>query len=387
MKIAFFTDSYKPYTSGVVRSIDLFTKKLREFGHQVFILAPDYPEARREEGLYRFPSLPAVTHPSFRLAVPFSTRINNKIKEIEPDIIHTHSPFMMGLLARYMADKLNVPLVFTYHTLYEKYAHYIPLGEELIRSLALKYIINYCNKCDLLVTPSRFVNKKLNNMSIKTPKTTIPTGIDLELYNEKKKGQIREEYDIDNEEKLFLFVGRLGKEKNIELLLKSFQRINQKYPQTTFLIVGDGPERDRLKEVSEKLDISKDVIFTGLVSYEEVANYYLDCDIFFFASPTETQGIVILEAMAGGMPVITVDEAGAGLMVDQGVDGILVDNKEDELVEAGLELITNQDRYQSLAQNALEKAEGYSMEKMTEKLIKMYEGIIQLGNSEERFLA
>jgi glycosyltransferase involved in cell wall biosynthesis len=387
MKIAFFTDSYKPYTSGVVRSIDLYTSKVREAGHEVFIFAPDYPEAKMEEGLYRFTSLPAITHPSFRLALPLSAKINKKIREIKPDIIHTHSPFLLGLLAKYMAGQLDVPLVFTYHTLYEKYAHYIPLGEDFIRSLSLKYVNNYCNKCDLIITPSKFVSNKLTNYNINTPRITIPTGINLDLYRERRGDLLRKKYDIGEKERVFLFVGRLGKEKNIELLLNSFQKINCQNDSTKFIIVGDGPERDNLENTTSELVITESVIFTGLKNYQEVVDYYLASDIFFFASPTETQGLVILEAMAGGLPVIAVNKAGAGIMVEDQVDGILVDNNEAEFVEAGIELLGDKERYNYLAKNALQKADEYSMENMTSKLLDTYNNIIQLDSSEMRYWA
>src|SRR5690554_1676190 len=229
MKIAFFSDSYRPYLSGVVKSIELFKDKMEELGHEVYIFAPDYPEVVRQEHIYRFKSIPAPTNSDFRLALPVSTKLTMKLRELQPDLIHTHSPFMMGLLARIEARKLDIPLVFTYHTLYDKYAHYAPLGKELARKLAVKYTRDFCKSCDLVVAPSEYVKKRLNSYKTGVPVISIPTGIDLSPYllHKNKKEDIRKKYCIEPEERMLLFVGRLGLEKNLYFLLKVMKKIGR----------------------------------------------------------------------------------------------------------------------------------------------------------------
>ncbi len=377
MKVAYFSDSYKPYISGVVRSVDLFTQKLRERGDEVYIFAPDYPEAEEEKGVYRFKSIPAFTHPSFRLALPLSVKLTRRLRKIDPDIIHTHSPFLLGLLARIMANRLDIPLVFTYHTLYEEYAHYVPLGESLIRSLALKYSKNYCENSDLIIAPSDYVRKKLKKMGVNTPITVIPTGIDFAPYGEVESDWVREEFARSPEEELLLFVGRLGEEKYIPLLLESFVEIQKKRPETRLILVGDGPVKNDLIEVRDELGLKDKVDFAGQYPPRQVVSFYQACDLFVFTSPTETQGLVLAEAMAGGMPVVSVDAAGAQAIIEDGREGYLVEMGDKKgFVRAVISALDDERKYEKMSKMARDKAEMYSMENVTDRLRDAYIDLI-----------
>lgn len=376
MKIGFFSDSYKPYMSGVVKSIELFTSKLREKGHEVYIFAPDYPDAEDNENIFRFKSIPALTNRDFRIALPLSLNIVQEVKEIGLDIIHSHSPFLMGWLARYVAYRLNIPLVFTYHTLYEEYVHYAPLGRKLARRLAIKYSKDYCQSCDQIITPSRFVEEKLRSYNITTPLKTISTGIDMGPYQERNGLTIRERYDIEDDEKVLLFVGRLGQEKNVSFLIKAFKIVNDSLPNTRLLIVGDGPERGKLEEMGRNLNLGQKVIFAGFQKPEQVVDFYLTSDLFVFPSMTETQGLVTLEAMAGGLPVVAVNAAGSTSMVDDGLNGMLTKPDIHHFSRAIIELVTHKKRYHLFMKNSLKKAEEYSIDNMADKLIELYEELL-----------
>ncbi|MDI3547019.1 MAG: 1,2-diacylglycerol 3-alpha-glucosyltransferase [Halanaerobiales bacterium] len=387
MRIGFFTDSYKPYMSGVVKSIDLFTAELLKLGHDVYIFAPNYPDAERKKNVYRFKSVPAPTNPGFRLAIPISNRVVQEVKELRLDIIHTHSPFLMGWLGRYVARKLDLPLVFTYHTLYEEYAHYAPVGKELARRLAIKYSRDYCQSCDLVIAPTKFVEKVLKDYQITTRLKTVATGIDLTPYRENDASWVREKYQIHDKEKVLLFVGRLGQEKNVTFLLKAFRKVLDSITNVRLLLVGDGPERGRLERMVEQISLNDKVIFAGRQEPVKVVDYYLASDLFVFPSITETQGLVTLEAMAGGLPVVAVNAAGSTVMVDDGFNGLLVKADQYLFAEAVIELLTHETRYNLFRKNALKKAEQLSIENMTAELLAGYREIISARESHQQHLA
>ncbi|NLM96277.1 MAG: glycosyltransferase family 4 protein, partial [Halanaerobiaceae bacterium] len=252
MNIAFFSDSYRPYFSGVVKSIDSFKKELEKKGHFVYIFAPDYPSVDEEEGIYRFASLPTPTKKDFRLAIPISNKISSLLKRLEIDIIHTHTPFLMGGLARYVARKLDIPLVFTYHTLYEEYVHYVPLVGNLARGVTIRYVKDFCRSCNLIIAPSGYVEKRIKNYQIDRPVLTIPTGLELDIYrnrNEKLLEEIRNDYKLDKFALKLVFVGRLGEEKNVSFLLRAFNFLVREHGLDACLIViGSGPDRDKLEK-------------------------------------------------------------------------------------------------------------------------------------------
>lgn len=385
MKIAFFTDSYRPYLSGVVKSIDTFKVELERQGHQVYIFAPDYPSVEEQEGVFRFTSIPTPAPSDFRLAVPFSNRIMADLRRIEPDIIHTHTPFLMGWLARFVANRLEIPLVFTYHTLYEEYAHYFPFVKNKAKGFIRKYCYNYCRSCDMLISPSAFVEKKLHSNGIKVPIRTIPTGINLQAYDNKKKGDIRDEYGLSKDDKVLLFVGRLAQEKNIFFLLKAFQLIANSISNLHLILVGNGPEKVNLQKEAVSLGISNQVIFAGGQEPERVIDFYHDADLFVFPSKTETQGLVILEAMAGGLPVVAVNAAGSTSTIKDGINGILV--KEDKFLfaQAIIDILGDTETYDYLKKNVCNDVKQLSIEKMTSKLLNSYQQIIE--NIENKFTA
>lgn len=386
MKIGFFTDSYKPYISGVVKSIDSFTAQLEEQGHQVFIFAPDYPGAGYCEKVYRFKSLPAPTYPSFRLAIPFSNGLLQEVSRLNLDLIHTHSPFLMGWLGRYVARKMDIPLVFTYHTLYEEYVYYFPIVRDFARKLAIKYSKDYCQSCDLVITPSQYVNNKLRCYRVSTLLKTISTGVDLQPYRDTESEWVREKYQLNPAERLLLFVGRLGREKNIRFLLTAFKTVTESLNNVKLLLVGDGPDYQHLTEESERMGLRDRVIFAGWQAHAQVIAYYLAADLFVFPSVTETQGLVTIEAMAGGLPVIAVDAAGSSDMVDDGVNGLLVKHDSQLFALSIIDLLTNDTRYKVLRKNALKKAEEYSIQNMTKRLLAGYREACNYYYHQEKIL-
>lgn len=375
MKIGIFTDSYKPYTSGVVTSICTFREELENLGHQIYIFAPSYPGySENEDGVYRYYSVPSPTNPDYTLAIPIFPGMNSLLKRLDLDIIHVHSPFTMGRVGLHYARRYDTPIVFTYHTLYDQYVHYVPVAQDLARDVTIKYSKNFCNQCDHIVVPSREVETILTELNIKTPRSVIPTGVPIEKFNQGDRQWLREHYDIPEKNRILLFVGRLTKEKNLDFLLDAFKEIHQQTPDTSLVITAQGPMEAELKKHAVRLglDLKQDVIFTGALPFDTLVNVYFSADLFVFSSVTETQGLVLIEAMAAGLPVVAVRAYGVQDMVDDGVNGYLTPCSIPEFSQAVCKLLEDDNTYQKFSQNALLKADSLSSHNMARKLEELY---------------
>ncbi|MBO8158566.1 glycosyltransferase family 4 protein [Thermosyntropha sp.] len=376
MKIGVFTDSYKPYTSGVVTSITTFKYELNKLGHDIYIFAPSYPDYEdEEEKVYRFFSLPAPTNPDYTLAVPVHPGLSMLIKRLDLDIIHVHSPFTMGRVGLHNAKRQGIPLVFTYHTLYDQYVHYVPIAQDLAREITIKYSTNFCNQCDHVIVPSTEVEAKLKELKVKAPVSVIPTGVPLHKFQNGDKEYLRKQYpSIPKDNKILLFVGRLTKEKNLGFLINAFNLLKKERPDTTLVLTAQGPLEHELKKLAVSLGLSleKDVIFTGALPFDTLVNVYFSADLFVFASLTETQGLVLIEAMAAGLPVVAVKANGVIDMVDDGVNGYLTGCDMEEFVSAIKRILVDEETYASFKDNAYKKADLLSSANMAKKLENVY---------------
>ncbi|GAB6180963.1 glycosyltransferase family 4 protein [Desulfotomaculum defluvii] len=376
MRIGIFTDSYTPYVSGVVRSIELFTSELKNLGHEVIIFAPNYPGIAKEETVYRFPSIPSLTNRDFYLAIPFARGLDNFIKENPLDIVHVHSPFILGRLGAKIAKDFGVPLVFTYHTLYDQYSHYAPIGKNFSKELIRKFCVEFCNRCQLVITPTEIISRHIKNMGVKAQVKWLPTGINLAEFADQDKMWIKKAYGINPSDTVLLFVGRAGKEKNIPFILHSFSLVNSRYPSTKLVIVGDGPELANLKNLTIDLRLEKSVIFTGRISRENLIKAYCGSDLFVFGSLTETQGIVIAEAKAAGLPTIAVDAFGVSNMIQNDKDGFLVPHDIQLFTERIIKLLDDINLRQQMSHNAQTTVQILSSQQCAAKLAQYYREII-----------
>lgn len=380
MKIAFFTDSYRPYTSGVVRSIETFTTELNRLGHQVYIFAPQYKGCEKEPGVFRYASVPSPTNQDFSVAIPISLKARPLVKKLGLDIIHVHSPFMLGRLGARLARLERIPLVYTYHTLYDKYVHYVPFAQELSSKVVQKLATDFSNRCDLVIVPTKVIGDIIRENGVKTSIVNIPTGIDLSGYGEEDPEWLRKTYRIPAGHRILLFVGRIGQEKNLEFLIRCYVKVQQEIPQTTLALVGGGPQEQELKELVAALGVSDKVIFTGTLDKKSVINCYHGADLFVFASVTETQGLVIGEAKAAGLPVVAVDAFGVKEMVEHEQSGYLTRLDEQEFVERILTLLTDHSLYNQMSASAKEQAQHISSEACALRLVEAYEEILRAKN-------
>jgi len=382
MRIVIFTNSYKPTTSGVVRSVNVFRQGLIEAGHSVYIITPmreDYED--EEHHIFRFPALELPDRLDLSLVIPLKTPMSPTIRGIKPDLIHSQHPFVMGGLASAFARDLKLPLVFTFHTRYDEYVQrYVPIAPRLAGWMAEEIVGRYMEKCTSIIAPTPSIRDLIwRDYGSSVPVTVVPTPVDLSAYHDLEPGRVRATLHLKDAEVL-LYVGRLVGEKNLDFLLRAFARIAPQRPQARLLMVGDGTHKRSLEQMAHKLDLGSRVVFTGFIPLAEVPHYAAAADLFVFSSTTDTQGLVLIEAMAAGTPVVAVEAPGpADVLADGG--GMLVPLQEETFAEAVLELLTDDSRRRALGEEATRVAQGYSIPGATQRLLEVYEAAVTAGPS------
>ncbi|MBA7537984.1 Alpha-monoglucosyldiacylglycerol synthase [subsurface metagenome] len=390
MRIAFFTNCYKPLVNGVVTSISSLKEAYERKGHEVYVFAPrveDYID--QEKNVFRYRSVNITNKVKYPLPIPLSFKVKKVINEFNPDIVHIHHPFLLSSAAIMYGKKLGIPKILTIHTQYEQYAYYIYPIPERVTQEAIKMIIsNLAYKTDCITTPSASMRKIIENYGIKNRIEVIPNAIHLISFkedNELKRTEIKRKYNLKEDDKIILFVGRVASEKSVDKIIKALAIIKKRNNgKEKLLIVGNGPAIDELKELARTLKVEEDVIFTGTVSYEEIQHYYKMAYVFTIASTTETFGIVTIEALASGVPVVAVKAPGAADILTDGLDGLLVDDDVEKIANALEKIIKEPELREKLSLGALKTSEKYSINKISEKMLNLYREAIKIKNSETK---
>ena len=390
MRVGIFTDTYRPQVNGVVSSILTLEKELRKKGHKVYIITTTDPDAPMvEPNVLRLPSMEFKPLPQYRLGMLYSSRIIKKIKRLELDIIHSQTEWGVGTFARFAAINLEIPLVHTYHTLYEYYTHYITRGHFTVPAKKLAAAISkfYCEKCNALIVPTRKVEDILYSYDVDKNMNIIPTGIELnkfyrENYTDEEIKFMRESFNIQDSDFLCVYIGRIAKEKSIDVLIGMFSKIKDEIFK--FMIVGRGPVVDELKNQAENLGISDRVIFVGEVPHDKVPVYYQMGDVFLNASVSETQGLTFVEAMAAKTPV--------NARYDLNLEDLLVKNEaglvyknEEEFISNIMLLKQNKELREKIIENAYNVSQDFTAEKFGERVEAVYKKTIEEYDSRESF--
>ncbi|MDO9514555.1 MAG: glycosyltransferase, partial [Syntrophales bacterium] len=360
-----------------------------QLGATVKVFAPTYlqPWTDPEDGsVFRCPSLFSIRINNFPVANIFSRRIDTAFKTFPCDLVHVHHPFWLGKKGMRLAKRRGIPVVFTYHTRLERYTHYIPLPGAVLKNLAAHFLIKrFANKCDAIITPTASTEEYLRNLGVSSLIETIPTGIsigDYKRWSPQQTHDLRSQYAASGE-RLLISVARMAKEKNLDFLIDGLVKVKDR-THTPFkcLLVGDGPERERLEEKVAELGMDEDIVFAGNVAPLEVIRCYLAADLFVFASTSETQGMVLLEAMAGGCPVVAVNASGVYDVVKDGYNGFKVPESTESWAKAVVTLLEDKQLLSALSENSRAFAENYSVEKITEKVSRLYHRVLVLSKSE-----
>jgi len=398
MRIGIFTDTYPPFINGVSTSIKMLENALRKKGHKVYIVTVNPKDMKfiyEENGrVIRIPGIPIGIY-DYRLTSPYSVRVVNKIKKWDLDVIHTHTEFGIGTFARVIGKQFDIPVIHTYHTMYEDYVHYITKGYFLESS---KKLVEYFTKfyCDKTIQELIVPTKKTYDLFKEKYKYDrnvhiIPTGIEIDRFYKEKLNQnkllsLKEKLGINKDDIVSLFLGRIASEKNVEFLIKNHEKILNKNKNCKLLIVGDGPDLESYKKLVIKLRIEDKVIFAGKVPWEEVPLYYGISDIFVTASHTETQGLTVVEAMAASLPVVALDDEAFRNTVIDGLTGYLFKNKKDYL-NVMFKLITSKSQRENMGNQGRINSEVYSSKYFAERVLSVYKLSLKGRNKNKSFFS
>lgn len=383
MRIGIFTDTYTPNINGVVTSVLMLKKALEKKGHVVYIVTVNDENLQYktdEDGkVLRIPGVPIGIY-DYRLTGIYPIKAINTIKKWNLDIIHSQTEFGIGTFARIISKQFNIPLVHTYHTMYEDYVHYITRGyfDKSSKKIVEYLTLFYCDKTisELVVPTKKAYYLFKEKYKVDRNVYIVPTGIDVEKFyveNNKKldKLKFREELGINKDDFVILFVGRIASEKNIEFLLNSMKGLIEVNKKIKLLVVGDGPDLDSYKEYCSKNNISDNCIFAGKVPWDKIVSYYLVSDVFATASHTETQGLTVIEAMAASLPVLAIrDESFTDTVVDN-LNGLIFRNRK-EFKNSVLSLVDDKDMLNRLSKQARNSAEVHSSKYFAEQILNVY---------------
>jgi 1,2-diacylglycerol 3-alpha-glucosyltransferase len=358
VRIALFTNNYLPFCGGVTISVETLRRGLESSGHEAWVFGPRLTGAEDVSvKVVRYPSIPVATYPEFALAVPYSRRIDRMVTALDFDVIHAHHPFLLGPAARRLARRIRRPLVFTYHTRYEKYAHYVPLPLSLVQAAALRISAGFAAQADAVLAPSAVIRDELHARGVRAPIAVVPTGVDLERFRPGDRVAARRSLGVGDDEPLVLYVGRLDREKSVDRVILAFERIASTIPGARLVLVGQGTEAERLRRAAAGSPGAERIRFLGLRPHDTLAECYQAADVFLFASETETQGLVLAEAAACGLPAVAVDAPGCDEVVRDGDTGILTKGDPAALAEAVIGLLLDPERRRAMARRAREVAE------------------------------
>ncbi|MDP2671012.1 MAG: glycosyltransferase [bacterium] len=374
--MGFFTETYLPELNGTSVTLAYAKKELERAGHEVYIFAPKvkgYQE--KDPTVMRLNSVKLVaSEPEQRMALPIPNESFRKTLRVKLDLVHAHGGGSFSFLGYQLALAKGYPFILTYHAFLKHYTHYFLNGRLVNPRMVETASRVFCNQADVVIAPTEKMKVELESYGVTKPIEVVSNVFDLSQFGQAKKGFLHKKLKIDSGRPILLTVSRLGKEKNIDFLFRSFARVAKKDASSVFVVVGDGPEKENLKKLAQKLKISSRVKFTGYVSKESLPEVYADAEIFLFASKSETQGMVIPEAAASGLPFVVVQDQAFVGVVEDGRNGFEIKGKESDFAQKVLELLKNTEKRKAFGDYSKQLIkENFSVEDSIDKLIKVYE--------------
>jgi glycosyltransferase involved in cell wall biosynthesis len=375
MRIAFFTDVYRPTINGVVVSIDSFAERLRELGHTVTIICPNYPDTPEDEtGVIRVPAVTFPAYKEYQIASPFSHSVMQHMKSNVYDVVHIHSPFSVGLAGIYYARRYRLPVIYTAHTDYAEYRHYVRGGRIMPSKVVDKLAAVFSNRVSVTIAPSQKIADGLVRYGTEKPVVILPTGIPPLPAGDRQRAKTR--YGLGRAVN-FLYLGRTTKEKSLEFLLDAFrQALPGLQADTRLIIAGDGPHRKALEHYSAELGIGSRVVFTGFVTGQNKADVYSAADVFCHVSHSETQGLTLVEASAYGLPLLITDDAAYAGIAVPGVNADIIADDTALYGEQMVALAHDTEKRKAYGEASKTIARGLSIEAQTDRLVRVYEDAI-----------
>jgi glycosyltransferase involved in cell wall biosynthesis len=376
------TNTYKPHVGGVANSVDTFKNSLQKRGDDVLVVSPHFDNETKDKDVIRVNALRNFNGSDFSVSLPTPTLLKDIHSHFKPDIVHSHHPFLLGNSALRIASLEDIPIVFTHHTLYERYTHYIPGDSDILKELAIKLSIEYANLCSCVIAPSEAIKQMLLDRGVKRDIEVIPTGVDVKSFaNTPYDKQLAKEFGIEKDDFVIGHVSRLANEKNQHFLCKCVGKFLQKHQNCKFLLVGEGEIKDDLKEIFKELKVSSQVVFTGIEKDTRLKKIYKLMDIFSFTSTSETQGMVLAEALSAGSPVVALKASGVSEMIIHKKNGILIENEDQQEFVNAYEFFYNCNNLEGFKNEAIQSANSYSIENTTNNLKILYQKLISKKKS------
>lgn len=389
MRIGIFSEAYLPLISGVVTSVVNLKEGLEALGHEVYVITPIPAKDKHENdpSVIRIPGwiIPRKSLKGFRL-VPFVKRYVKKMRKLNLDVVHIHTEFSMGKLGLAVAKKDNIPSVYTLHTSYQDYTHYVSklltrFAPNFAKKLAAKINNKYTKNCNMTIVPTKKIYDKMHRLKHDGEFTIIPSGLDLKpfyasSYTKESIKALKDELGIRPDEFVAILVARVAKEKSIDDLIHAFVAFHGQYSNSRFLIIGDGPDRPALQKLIDQYHANSYIQMLGFIPHAKVGRYYQVADVFLNASTTETQGLTYVEALAASLPIIVRYDDVFDTFVEDGKNGIFF-NKNEELVEHLLHIIKNPDILKALSKNAKDSTKPYTKEVYAKNVENLYLELIE----------
>jgi len=379
MRVALFTNNYLPFRGGVTTAVETLRRGLERLRHRAWVFAPaSRPPVSDPPWVFRYPSIPAPTYPGFALALPFSRRLHGTARALAPDIVHAQHPFLLGPAARRFARRHGRPLVFTYHTRYEKYAHYVPLPERLVAALAVRLSCRFAGSADLVVAPSERIAATLRERGVTAPVAVVPTGVPLDLFRPGDRAEARRKLGLPADALLCLYVGRLDREKSVDRIIDAFGSVTDAIAGARLSLVGQGAHETAARRRAEASPARERIWFHGGRDRDTLPLFYRAADLFLFASETETQGLVLAEAHACGLPAVAVRASGVDEVVRDGETGLLTKAAAREFADAAIGLLLDGERRMAMGRAARAVAEReFSAARQVEAMVGHYGRLLQ----------
>jgi 1,2-diacylglycerol 3-alpha-glucosyltransferase len=382
MRILMISDVYFPRINGVSTSIQTFRRGLHAAGHETILIAPEYPgaQADQEPDIVRVPSRSVPRDPEDRAMKLGAIRaLRPKLERLEPDLVHIQTPFIAHYQGTALAHALRIPVIETYHTYFEEYLHhYVPLmPRAAMRLVARRFTVSQCNALDALVVPSRAMEQALLDYGVLCPMHIIPTGMEMERFAGGDGWRFRAQLGIAPGQPVLVHVGRIAHEKNIEFLFRMFAQVVRSKPGAVFVVAGEGPALASCKAYVRSLGLTQQVRFVGYLSRErELLDCYRAGDLFVFSSRTETQGLVLLEAMALGVPVVSTAHMGTADIVNPQRGAHAAPDDEGEFANIVVKLLEDAPRRAAMATEARAYAATWSASAMADRLAGLYSAVV-----------
>lgn len=378
MNIVMLTNTYTPHVGGVARSVEAFTAEYRRRGHRVLVVAPEFNGMPQHElDVVRIPAIQHFNGSDFSAVLPVSGLLTDALDAFQPDLLHAHHPYLLGMTALRVARYRKLPLVFTHHTLYEEYIHYVPVDSPAFRRFVIELATRYANVCDQVFAPSESIAQLLGQRGVSTPIAVVPTGVCVEHFADGDGPGFRRQLGIPSDAFVVGHLGRLAPEKNLGFLAEAVAAFLRTPPNARFLVAGKGPSEADIRTIFAREGLSERLHMAGVLGPRQLAHAYHAMDVFAFASKSETQGMVLTEAMAAGTPVVGLNAPGVREVVKDKQNGRLIHDETVEAFAGALQWMAalSDSEKQALKESARATAVAFSMPRSATTALACYEAL------------